>query len=250
MGGEWDSTNVADGQVAVFTPIALDHESAARLDDRARSRARSRASSSRRPSVVTAIQPDEALDGARARGRAHRVDARRRGRRVRRRRVARSPSAASSSRSADCAGEYADVQLPLFGDHQAQNAAVAIAAVESFLGGGSVRLAGLGRGTTASAPRPRPVACSSSASSRRCSSTPRTTRTAPRRSSRRSTSTSTSTSSRSCFGVLADKDAARHRRRARPSLGPVRRDAPESDRAVPRRAARARSSPIASAPIA
>jgi dihydrofolate synthase/folylpolyglutamate synthase len=25
MGGEWDSTNVADGVVAVFTPIALDH---------------------------------------------------------------------------------------------------------------------------------------------------------------------------------------------------------------------------------
>jgi dihydrofolate synthase / folylpolyglutamate synthase len=25
MGGEWDSTNVGDGQVAVFTPIALDH---------------------------------------------------------------------------------------------------------------------------------------------------------------------------------------------------------------------------------
>ena len=25
MGGEWDSTNVADGQVAVFTPISLDH---------------------------------------------------------------------------------------------------------------------------------------------------------------------------------------------------------------------------------
>src|SRR5690606_1099127 len=25
MGGEWDSTNVADGQVAVFSPIALDH---------------------------------------------------------------------------------------------------------------------------------------------------------------------------------------------------------------------------------
>ena len=31
MGGEWDSTNVADGQVAVFTPIALDHT--ARLGD-------------------------------------------------------------------------------------------------------------------------------------------------------------------------------------------------------------------------
>ena len=25
MGGEWDSTNVADGDVAVFTPIDLDH---------------------------------------------------------------------------------------------------------------------------------------------------------------------------------------------------------------------------------
>jgi dihydrofolate synthase/folylpolyglutamate synthase len=25
MGGEWDSTNVGDGQVAVFTPISLDH---------------------------------------------------------------------------------------------------------------------------------------------------------------------------------------------------------------------------------
>ena len=26
LGGEWDATNVADGQVSVITPIALDHE--------------------------------------------------------------------------------------------------------------------------------------------------------------------------------------------------------------------------------
>src|SRR5699024_11953307 len=26
MGGEWDSTNVVDGDVAVFTPIARDHD--------------------------------------------------------------------------------------------------------------------------------------------------------------------------------------------------------------------------------
>src|SRR5215208_5381156 len=26
MGGEWDATNVADGQVAVMTPVAIDHE--------------------------------------------------------------------------------------------------------------------------------------------------------------------------------------------------------------------------------
>jgi dihydrofolate synthase/folylpolyglutamate synthase len=34
------------------------------------------------------------------------------------------------------AGEYRDVFLPLFGDHQARNATLAVAAVESFLGGG------------------------------------------------------------------------------------------------------------------
>jgi dihydrofolate synthase/folylpolyglutamate synthase len=38
------------------------------------------------------------------------------------------------------AGRYQDVFLPLFGDHQAQNAAVAIAAVESFIGGGDLAL--------------------------------------------------------------------------------------------------------------
>ena len=37
---------------------------------------------------------------------------------------------------------YTDLFLPLFGDHQAQNAAVAIAAVESFLGGGTQPLVG------------------------------------------------------------------------------------------------------------
>ncbi len=38
------------------------------------------------------------------------------------------------------AGTYADVFLPLYGDYQGQNAAVAIAAVESFIGNGTVAL--------------------------------------------------------------------------------------------------------------
>jgi dihydrofolate synthase / folylpolyglutamate synthase len=38
------------------------------------------------------------------------------------------------------AGSYPDLFLPLYGDHQAQNAAVAIAAVEAFLGSGSQEL--------------------------------------------------------------------------------------------------------------
>ena len=37
-------------------------------------------------------------------------------------------------------GRYRDVFLPLYGDHQAQNATVAIAAVESFLGDGTIAL--------------------------------------------------------------------------------------------------------------
>ncbi len=38
------------------------------------------------------------------------------------------------------AGTYPDLFLPLFGDYQAGNAALAIAAVESFIGGGSMPL--------------------------------------------------------------------------------------------------------------
>src|SRR5699024_3285119 len=34
------------------------------------------------------------------------------------------------------AAEYTDLMLPLFGEHQAENAALAIAAVEALLGGG------------------------------------------------------------------------------------------------------------------
>ncbi|MEP6482575.1 MAG: cyanophycin synthetase, partial [Rhodoglobus sp.] len=40
------------------------------------------------------------------------------------------------------AGTYRDLFLPLFGDHQGRNAALAIAAVESFLGGGDQPLVG------------------------------------------------------------------------------------------------------------
>ena len=61
MGGEWDSTNVADGQVAVFTPIALDHM--ARLGNTVAEIARTKAGIIKpAASVVTAMQSIEALD--------------------------------------------------------------------------------------------------------------------------------------------------------------------------------------------
>lgn len=138
MGGEWDSTNVADGQVAVFTPIALDHTS--RLGNTVAEIARTKSGIIKpAASVVTAIQPIEALDELRtaaAQDEAslaiERVDF-----------ALESTTVAVGGQVVDIrgrAGRYDGVFLPLYGDHQAQNAALAIAAVESFLGDGHFAL--------------------------------------------------------------------------------------------------------------
>lgn len=135
MGGEWDSTNVGDGQVAVFTPISLDHTKA--LGDTVEEIARTK-SGIIKPSadVVTSAQVPEALDVLREAA------------------ALTESSLALQPRDFDVAetkvavggqlvtvrgraATYEDVFLPLYGDHQAQNAAVAVAAVETFLGRGS-----------------------------------------------------------------------------------------------------------------
>ncbi|MEO8093494.1 MAG: Mur ligase family protein, partial [Pseudolysinimonas sp.] len=65
MGGEWDSTNVADGQVAVFTPIALDHM--ARLGNTVAEIARTKSGIIKpAATVVTAMQSPDAMDELRA----------------------------------------------------------------------------------------------------------------------------------------------------------------------------------------
>ncbi|MET0853714.1 MAG: folylpolyglutamate synthase/dihydrofolate synthase family protein [Microterricola sp.] len=141
MGGEWDSTNVADGQVAVFAPIALDH--IGRLGNDIVEIARTK-SGIIKPSaaVVSAAQTPEALaELQRA------VD------------LTESTLAVQGEASGfellsstmavggqlisvrGLAGSYNEQFLPLYGSHQAQNAAVAIAAVEAFLGGGSQAIA-------------------------------------------------------------------------------------------------------------
>ncbi len=141
MGGSWDSTNTADGDVAVFTPIDIDH--ADRLGETIREIATVKSGIIKTGAAVVSAQQDRC-----GRGRAAR-----RGRRTRRhdrlRRRANSPSptrgspsAVSSSRCAGIAGVYDDEYLPLFGAHQAQNAALAIAAVESLIGGGSQPITG------------------------------------------------------------------------------------------------------------
>jgi dihydrofolate synthase / folylpolyglutamate synthase len=135
MGGEWDSTNIADGQVAVFTPIALDHT--AQLGSTVQQIARTKAGIIKpSASVVTAMQSIEALDELSSAAAQFEASVA-----IERRDFAvESTTVAVGGQLLDIrgrAGRYEGVYLPLYGDHQAQNAAVAVAAVESFLGDGT-----------------------------------------------------------------------------------------------------------------
>ncbi len=138
MGGEWDSTNVGDGQVAVFTPISLDHTN--RLGNTIAQIARTKSGIIKPAAdVVSAAQPAEALREL--------VQAAE----LTESTFAAQPSAFDVVTTAVAvggqlvtirgrAGTYSDLFLPLYGDHQAQNAAVAVAAVETFLGRGTMPL--------------------------------------------------------------------------------------------------------------
>ncbi|WP_047260715.1 bifunctional folylpolyglutamate synthase/dihydrofolate synthase [Corynebacterium uterequi] len=148
MGGTWDATNVVDGDVAVITPIGLDHQGflGETLTEIASHKAgiitsRWDASDLLTPPDNVAIigrQEPEALRVLAER--AIEVDAA----------VARMDSefAVLSSTVAvggqmltlqGLGGVYEDLFLPLAGEHQAHNAAVALAAVEAFFGAGSGR---------------------------------------------------------------------------------------------------------------
>ena len=135
MGGEWDSTNVGDGQVAVFTPISLDHT--ARLGNTVREIAKTK-SGIIKPlaDVVTARQDEDVLEELEraAELTESTVSAQDDAFRLLETTVAVGGQViAVQGRAAT----YENLFLPLFGDHQAQNAAVAIAAVETFLGNGT-----------------------------------------------------------------------------------------------------------------
>jgi dihydrofolate synthase/folylpolyglutamate synthase len=133
MGGAWDATNVADGVVAVITPIGLDHRDY--LGDTITAIAGEKAGIIKQGSLAVLAQQD--VDAAEVLlSRAVEVDAT----------VAREGlefgvlgrGLAVGGQVLELRGlraEYADVFLPLFGEHQAHNAALALAAVEGFLGG-------------------------------------------------------------------------------------------------------------------
>ncbi|WP_372666629.1 bifunctional tetrahydrofolate synthase/dihydrofolate synthase [Amycolatopsis kentuckyensis] len=134
LGGAWDATNVADADVAVITPIGLDHVEY--LGPDAVSAAREKAGIIKPGSVaVIAEQDPEVLKVLLAR--AVEVDAA----------VARAGSefgvlekeiavGGQLLKLQGLGGVYDDIFLPLHGAHQAANAALALAAVEAFFGAG------------------------------------------------------------------------------------------------------------------
>ena len=134
IGGTWDATNVADAAVSVVTPIGLDHTTM--LGDTVGQIAREKAGIIKPQGfLVSAAQQPEAaqvlLDRARELGDPFRFEG------VEFAVTGRSTAVGGQVITVQgLAGEYPDLMLPLFGAHQAQNAAVAVAAVEAFVGGG------------------------------------------------------------------------------------------------------------------
>lgn len=138
MGGEWDSTNVADGDVAVFTPIALDHMD--RLGATIQEIATTKSGIIKPGAIVlTSAQPDEAMKVIEAKSAEIAEKLLRYG--VDFAVVDSVPNKLGQSVSIRSAvGEYSDLNLPVHGDYQAENAALAVAAVEAFIGGASQRI--------------------------------------------------------------------------------------------------------------
>ncbi|MGY1688743.1 bifunctional folylpolyglutamate synthase/dihydrofolate synthase [Geodermatophilus sp. SYSU D01105] len=135
MGGTWDATNVADARVAVVTPVALDH--AEYLGPDVATIAGEKAGIIKRDAIaVLAHQQPGALDALVRRAVEVEAVVAREGTEfgVLDRRVA---VGGQQLRLQGLGGEYDEVYLPLFGAHQAQNAATALAAVEAFLGAGA-----------------------------------------------------------------------------------------------------------------
>lgn len=138
LGGITDATNVGDGQVAVVTPISLDHTEL--LGDTVEDIALEKAGIIKPGSfLVSAIQPRDAaqvlLERAQEVGAEFRFEGVEFG--VESRTVAVGGQVVSLT---GLAGRYGELLVPLHGEHQAENAAVAVAAVEAFLGGGERQL--------------------------------------------------------------------------------------------------------------
>jgi folylpolyglutamate synthase/dihydropteroate synthase len=132
VGGTWDCTNVADGTVAVVTPISLDHERY--LGNTVTAIAGEKAGIIKPGAVaVLAQQPVDAAEVLLRRVAEVGATVAREGLEfgVTRRELAVGGQLLGIR---GLLGDYDDLFLPLFGAHQAGNAACALAAVEAFSG--------------------------------------------------------------------------------------------------------------------
>ncbi|MFF8604686.1 bifunctional folylpolyglutamate synthase/dihydrofolate synthase [Streptomyces sp. NPDC015346] len=135
MGGTWDATNVIDGSVAVVTPIDLDHTD--RLGDTPGAIAGEKAGIIKQgATVILAQQPVDAAQVLLKK--AVGVDATVAREGMEFGIVSREVAVGGQLLTLrGLGGEYDDIFLPLYGAHQAHNAAVALAAVEAFFGIGA-----------------------------------------------------------------------------------------------------------------
>lgn len=140
MGGSWDSTNTADGDVAVIAPVAMDH--ADRLGHTLAEIATVKAGIIKDGAAVVSAHQDADVEKVLRAAAADRhatlafegsdfALA-----------VARLAVGGQLISVRGLAGTYEDEYLPLYGGHQGFNAALAIAAVEALIGGGTQPIAG------------------------------------------------------------------------------------------------------------
>ena len=132
LGGRWDATNVLNAPVVVVTPISLDHVGI--LGDTIEAIAAEKAGLIHPgATVISALQPEPAAVVLHERAAEVGATILREGLDfgVRSRAVAVGGQMLSLQ---GLAAVYDDVVLPLYGEHQARNAACALAAVDAFLG--------------------------------------------------------------------------------------------------------------------
>ncbi len=132
MGGTWDATNVADGEVAVVTPVAIDHERFLGHDLASIATEKSGIIKPGATAVLAEQDPEAAevlLHRAGQVGASLALEGRDFG--VLDRQVA---VGGQQLRLKGVGDTYEEVFLPLFGEHQARNAACALAAAEVLLG--------------------------------------------------------------------------------------------------------------------
>jgi dihydrofolate synthase / folylpolyglutamate synthase len=135
MGGLWDATNVADGEVAVITPVGMDHERW--LGDTLLEIATVKAGIVKDGATLVLAEQDRDVDGVILEIAAER------GARV----VREGVDIAVVERQVAVGGQvltlrglggvYTDIFLPLHGEFQAHNALLALVATEALLTGGA-----------------------------------------------------------------------------------------------------------------